>query len=75
MGETDRAREYLVDFMVHHFRDKSFGPYIHNDLAGDFAYQLSAALEKITSNNSQSTPCCPNLTKCEDGVWRCGPLL
>lgn len=34
-----------------------------------------AAVEKFTSTNSENAPCCSRLTRCDDGVWRCGILV
>ena len=28
-----------------------------------------------TSSNSESALCCPRLTRCDDGIWRCGILV
>lgn len=47
---TDEAREYLVNFMMQHFSDKTFHGYIRaehahgKNLAGDFAWQMATAL-------------------------------
>lgn len=44
----DGAREYLVDFMMAHFNDKTFHRYIRGEqegkLAGDFAFELARAI-------------------------------
>lgn len=47
---TDDAREYLVEFMMQHFTDKTFHRYIRGqrgevNLAGDFAWQMARALK------------------------------
>lgn len=38
---------------------------------------IRAALAESTnsSHNSESAPCCPRLTRCDDGIWRCGILV
>jgi hypothetical protein len=46
---TDDAREYLVEYMMKHFTDKTYHRYIRGqrgqvNLAGDFAWQLATAL-------------------------------
>jgi hypothetical protein len=46
----------------------------------NIADEIIAALDtKVAANsalhNSESAPCCPRLTRCNDGVWRCGILL
>lgn len=41
-------REAIEAFMLAYFSDKTFGNYIRNTLAGDFAHQLAKSLRKLT---------------------------
>lgn len=57
---TDEAREYLVEYMMENFTDKTFHRYIRGQiggsgpLAGDFAWQLATALAR-----QPVAPACP----------------
>ena len=56
LDSTDDARVYLVKFMMEHFSDKTFHRYILGEgqttvLAGDFAWQMAAALRKIDASS------------------------
>jgi len=44
---TEQARCYLIRFMQRHFADQSFGNYISNKLAGDYAWQLAHAIRSL----------------------------
>jgi hypothetical protein len=46
-SSIDYARDYLKEFMLKYFNDKTFGKYIESTLAGDFAVNLVDALEII----------------------------
>lgn len=49
---TDQAREYLVEFTMENFSDKTFHRYIRGQqeasLAGDFAWQMATSLARRT---------------------------
>ena len=48
---TEQARFFLVRFMLEHFADKSFEQYIHNHLAGDYAWQLAHAINSLPQSH------------------------
>jgi hypothetical protein len=39
----------------------------------DVAPMLAEESRMLT--NLASAPCCPRLTRCDDGIWRCGILV
>jgi len=50
----------------------------NRDRARDFTngWCAAKAMEvQKPSHNKPSAPCCPRLTRCDDGVWRCGILV
>ena len=50
---TDAARAFLVTWMRRYFpTDRTFGPYITENLAGDFAFQLANALAVPVSGSA-----------------------
>ena len=55
---TEDAREYLVEFMMANFSDRTFHRYIRGqrdsvNLAGDFAWQMATALRRLTSKMAE----------------------
>jgi len=50
---TDAARDFLIMWMRRYFpTDRTFGPYITEHLAGDFAFQLANALAVPVSGSA-----------------------
>lgn len=52
--DTEQSREYLVEFMMKHFTDKTYHRYIRGqrgavNLAGDFAWQMARALRQLAA--------------------------
>lgn len=77
---TEQARFFLVRFMLEHFADKSFEQYIHNHLAGDYAWQLAHAINSLPQSSPKAPDCqtCANRghinglsqeTYCDSCMW------
>ena len=77
---TEQARFFLVRFMQRNFPDKSFEHYIHNCLAGDYAWQLAHAINSLPQSSPKAPDCqtCANRghinglsqeTYCDSCMW------